>query len=171
MICSSDQLHLDKLDWSLKMFPWCNKKGADVDQEENTCCTDPLNYNRKGFTLLLDTLSYSHLETWCSLLKCLFRNNGSSGEHVVTARFPSSVHCVNYVKVSLIKKCQRQQSACPSSSELWCFSCPLLRHSSSFVISNYLESAATPANSFHPCKCKYTCTAIVSYVLYPPNVS
>ena len=34
---SVHQLHLDKLDWSLKMFPWCNKKGADVDQEENTC--------------------------------------------------------------------------------------------------------------------------------------
>ena len=121
--------------------------------KKKTLVTDPLNYNRKGFTLLLETLSYSHLETWCSLLKCLFRKNVSSGEHVVTTQFQSSVHCVNYVKVPLIK-CQRQQSACPSSSELWCFSCPLLRHSSSFVISNYLESAATPANSFHRCKCK-----------------
>ena len=34
---SVHQLHLDKVDWSLKMFPWCNKKAADVDQEENTC--------------------------------------------------------------------------------------------------------------------------------------
>ena len=93
--------------------------------KKKTLVTDPLNYNRKGFTLLLDTLSYSHLETWCSLLKCLFRNNVSSGEHVVTARFQSSVHCVNYVKVPLIK-CQRQQSACPSSSELWSLSCLLL---------------------------------------------
>ena len=59
--------------------------------KKKTLVTDPLNYNRKGFTLLLDTLSYSHLETWCSLLKCLFRNNGSSGEHVVTTQFQSSV--------------------------------------------------------------------------------
>ena len=69
--------------------------------KKKTLVTDPLNYNRKGFTLVLvlDTFSYSHLETWCSLLKCLFRNNGSSGEHVVTARFQSSVHCVNYVNI------------------------------------------------------------------------
>ena len=45
--------------------------------KKKTLVTDPLNYNRKGFTLVLvlDTLSYSHLETWCSMLKCLFRNN------------------------------------------------------------------------------------------------